>query len=93
MSCPSNKWGTQIGGVIILLPPHAVKALIPGHLMSLFKEKREGLERRTGGERSGKTSVERRASERRQIALMEISFMEWATQFARYKKRAGSGVK
>ncbi|OMG55008.1 hypothetical protein BJN45_07600 [Azonexus hydrophilus] len=70
-----------------------MKALIPGHLMSLFKEKRAGRERRTGEERPGKMPVERRAAERRQVALMEISFIEWATQFASYKKQAGSGVK
>gem|GEM_PF-3155972 len=62
-------------------------------LMSLFKEKRAGRERRTGESRLGQTAVERRADERRQVALMEISFMEWATQFARYKKQAGGGVK
>lgn len=61
--------------------------------MSLFKEKRAGLERRVGRERTGGIMIERRAAERRQVALMEISFREWATQFARYKKQAGSGVK
>jgi len=61
-------------------------------LMSLFKEKRAGRERRTGDGISGKRSIERRAAERRQTALVEISFMEWATQFARYKKQTG-GVK
>lgn len=61
--------------------------------MSLFKEKRAGLERRVGRERSGRNTVERRASERRQVALMEISFVEWATQFARYKKQAGDSIK
>lgn len=61
--------------------------------MSLFKEKRAGLERRVGREGTGRNVIERRASERRQLALSEISFVEWATQFARYKKQAGNSIK
>ena len=55
--------------------------------MPLFKEKRAGQERRLQNDESNKKPIERRSVERRQIALEEISFIEWARQFASYKKQ------
>jgi len=60
--------------------------------MSLFKEKRAGRERRSLSAPANKKPIERRNDERRQIELEEISFIEWAMQFASYKKQAG-GIK
>ncbi|NHC05797.1 hypothetical protein DFR40_0746 [Azonexus fungiphilus] len=60
--------------------------------MSLFQEKRTGEDRRaTEGEAEARR-VERRSGERRQIEMAEISFIEWASQFASYKKQSG-GIK
>lgn len=60
--------------------------------MSLFQEKRTGEDRRaTEGEAEARR-VERRNGERRQIEMAEISFIEWASQFASYKKQSG-GIK
>lgn len=55
--------------------------------MSLFKEKRAGKDRRSESSQLRESQVERRVSERRQISLEEISFIEWASQFAQYKKQ------
>lgn len=55
--------------------------------MSLFKEKRAGKDRRSENIQLRENQVERRVSDRRQISLEEISFIEWARQFAQYKKQ------
>lgn len=55
--------------------------------MSLFKEKRAGKDRRSGSVQLREKQIERRVSERRQVSLEEISFIEWASQFALYKKQ------
>jgi len=55
--------------------------------MSLFKEKRAGRDRRAESSQLRENQIERRVSERRQISLEEISFIEWASQFALYKKQ------
>lgn len=55
--------------------------------MPLYEEKRRGLDRRNQGMSSSKQrQVDRRKEDRRQVAITEISFMEWARQFASYKK-------
>lgn len=60
--------------------------------MSLFQEKRTGEDRRATEGESEARRVERRSGERRQIEMAEISFIEWASQFASYKKQSG-GIK
>ncbi len=55
--------------------------------MTIFDEKRAGRERRNNPHGTPKYGVERRNGERRQISLEEISFVEWATKFAEYKKQ------
>lgn len=55
----------------------------------MFDEKRIGHDRRTASEdtRDAGEVVERRRRRRRQMVMREISFTEWASYFAMYKRR------
>lgn len=57
--------------------------------MTLVNEKRHGPERRFKGDGPPGACAERRgAMERRQTAIAEISFFEWASHFVRYQGKA-----
>jgi hypothetical protein len=56
-------------------------------LMPLFDEKRQKTDRRKQNDGPPSGSRERRnKKERRQIAISEISFQEWARYFLKFKK-------
>jgi len=57
--------------------------------MSLIDEKRKGAERRFRNDGPPRGREERRMkTERRQTEMAEISFIEWATHFAKYQGKA-----
>lgn len=60
--------------------------------MSFENEKRLGRERRqvNRGAPQG-FSERRRLTDRRQFAIEDISFIEWASHFAKYQKGNGHG--
>ncbi|MDP3540113.1 MAG: hypothetical protein Q8S26_15575 [Azonexus sp.] len=61
--------------------------------MTLVDEKRNGPERRFKIDGPPSTGAERRgAMERRQTAMAEISFFEWASHFVSYQGKAISSA-
>jgi hypothetical protein len=54
--------------------------------MSIVSEKRGGRERRLAMGRPPAGINERRANERRQTIMTNISFIEWATHFAAFQR-------
>jgi len=59
--------------------------------MALINEKRKGAERRFRNDGPPPGREERRvALERRQTDIAEISFIEWASHFAKYQGKAVS---
>lgn len=56
--------------------------------MKLFHEKRLGAERRSRGLTAERNPDRRINPDRRQTALQEISYIEWARHFAKYRGAA-----
>jgi hypothetical protein len=54
--------------------------------MSTHSEKRSGADRRRNAGAPPAGLGERRRAERRQMVIAEISFFQWATQFAAFQR-------